>query len=85
MRGKILALLVVGTAALAGCTQQEDVAVAPAAPIGPGAIAGTVAADRNGDGIIDGYYTSDGIYNAFQAPPCPEPAPLPPRRSGERG
>lgn len=84
MRGSYLAVLVAGTAALAACAR-DDVAVAPAAPVGVGAIAGTVAADRNGDGIVDGYYTSDGIYSAFQAPPCPEPAPLPPRRSGERG
>ena len=49
------------------------------------AIAGTVAADRNGDGYVDGYYTADGIYHAVQGPPCPPPPPPPPPRAGERG
>lgn len=56
-----------------------------AAPIGPGAIAGTVAADRNGDGIVDGFYTSDGAYHPIQGPHCPPPPPPPPTRRGERG
>ena len=48
-------------------------------------IAGTVAADRDGDGYVDGYYTADGIYHAVQGPPCPPPPPPPPPRAGERG
>lgn len=82
-----IALLLAGGVSLSACANTRDVAVAPAPPVGPGAIVGTVAADRNGDGIADGYYTADGTYVAFQAPPCPPPPPPPPpaRSSGERG
>ncbi|HWW65257.1 MAG TPA: hypothetical protein VNZ43_10890 [Sphingomonadaceae bacterium] len=86
MRRVKLALMVVGPLALGACATTHDEPVAPAPPVGVGAISGTVAADRNGDGIADGYYTSDGVYHAFQAPPCPPPPPPPPpSRSGERG
>jgi hypothetical protein len=87
MRASSLILLMAGAAGLTACANTEDVAVAPAPPVGPGAIIGTVAADRNGDGIIDGYYTADGVYQPFQAPPCPlpPPPPPPPGPSGERG
>ncbi|HYZ47908.1 MAG TPA: hypothetical protein VE567_03335 [Sphingomonas sp.] len=87
MRVTSLALLLAAAAGLSACANTEDVPVAPAAPVGPGAIVGSVAADRNGDGIADGYYTNDGTYVAFQAPPCPAPPPPPPppRGSGERG
>jgi hypothetical protein len=84
-----LRLLLAVPIGLAACTNMdEDVPVAPVAPVGPGAITGTVAADRNGDGIADGYYTADGSYVAFQAPPCPQPAYTPPPpapATGERG
>jgi hypothetical protein len=84
-----LSLLLAAPIGLAACSNMdEDVAVAPVAPVGPGAIVGTVAADRNGDGIADGYYTSDGAYVAFQAPPCPQPQmmqPPPAPATGERG
>ena len=43
-----------------------------------------VVADRDGDGIVDGYYTSDGIYHPY-APPAPPPPPPAPTRRGERG
>lgn len=79
-----IAALVAGTLTLGGCAANHE-PVAPAPPIGAGAIAGTVAADRNGDGIVDGYYTSEGLYHAFEAPPCPPPPPPPPTRRGERG
>jgi hypothetical protein len=86
---RVLSLSLLLAAALGGltaCANTEKVAVAPAPPVGPGAIVGSVAADRNGDGIADGYYTSDGTYVAFQAPPCPPPPPPPPPPpSGERG
>ncbi len=88
MRVIRFSLILAGSLGLAACAnQQEELPVAPLAPVGPGAIIGTVAADRNGDGIIDGYYTSDGIYQPFQAPPCPlpPPPPPPPSPSGERG
>jgi len=74
--------------ALAGCAQKAaPVAEAPPPPAPPmpaGAIAGTVAADRDGDGIIDGYYTQDGLYHPAVAP---QPMAPPPTfaRSGERG
>ena len=85
MRGRHLALMLAGTTLLGGCTTVKNRMVATAAPVRVGAVAGTVAADRNGDGIVDGYYSSDGIYSAFQVPPCPVPPPPPPPRRGERG
>jgi len=86
MKVQYLAVLLAGTAALGACTKTEDAPVAPPPPIGVGAIAGTVAADRDGDGVADGYYTADGAYHAFQAPPCPTPPePAPASPSGERG
>ena len=76
--------------ALAGCAQkQAPIAEAPPAPppapvLPAGAVAGTVAADRDGDGLIDGYYTPDGVYHPAVAP---QPMAPPPTfaRSGERG
>lgn len=88
MRVARFGLLMAVPLGLAACTNMDDdVAVSPVAPVGAGAIVGTVAADRNGDGIADGYYTSDGTYVAFQAPPCPQPAYAPPPApaTGERG
>ncbi len=89
MRVSRFCLALVAPIGLAACTNMdEEVAVAPAPPAWPGVIVGSVAADRNGDGIVDGYYTSDGTFVAYQAPPCPQPqmmmqpAPAP---SGERG
>src|SRR3546814_2899913 len=79
MKSRYLALIITGTMLLGACATSGDEEVAPAAPVGAGAIVGTVAADRDGDGMVDGYYTSDGIYHAFQAPPCPPPPPPPPR------
>lgn len=76
-------LILTGAAALlmSACSNKEEVAAAPPPP--PGAVSGSVAADRDGDGIIDGYYTADGIYH-----PNMQPAPPPPpttTRLGERG
>lgn len=87
MKRIYLAVLMAGTATLGACAKKEEAPVAPPPPIGVGAMAGTVAADRDGDGVADGYYTADGIYHAFQAPPCPPPPPppAPPSPSGERG
>jgi hypothetical protein len=73
-----------GALALAACAKKEEVAATPPPPPPPGAVAGSTAADRNGDGIVDGYYTSDGIYHAYSAP-LPPPPPPPPTRAGERG
>ena len=49
-----------------------------------GAVAGTTAADRDGDGIVDGYYTADGFYHPYISP-TPAPAPRYLSRRGERG
>lgn len=85
MKIRYLAVLMAGTAALGACTTTEKT-VTPPPPVGVGAISGTVAADRDGDGVADGYYTADGAYHAFQAPPCPTPPePAPASPSGERG
>lgn len=72
---------------LMACSNMDDAPVAPVAPVGPGAIVGSVAADRDGNGVADGYYTTDGTYVAFQAPPCPQPVytPAPAPATGERG
>ncbi|KQZ63764.1 hypothetical protein ASD67_04220 [Sphingopyxis sp. Root1497] len=77
-------LIVTGAAALllSACAAKEEVAMAPPPP--PGAVAGSVAADRDGDGIIDGYYTADGIYHPNQPAYTPPPPP-PPTRIGEKG
>lgn len=83
MRNQTLSLLTFGTLALGACAPQQQVAVAPPPPP-PGAVAGSMAADRDGDGMVDGYYSSDGIYHANYVPPPPAPPPLPTRK-GERG
>ncbi len=83
MRFKTLFIAGCGMAMLAGCAKKEEVAALPPPPP-PGAVAGSSAADRDGDGIVDGYYTSDGIYHAY-APPAPPPPPPPVTRNGERG
>ena len=86
MNIRLLALLGVTALSLSACASTRDEPIAPAPPVGPGAIAGTVAADRNGDGIVDGYYSSDGMYHEIMGPPCPPPPPPPPpSRRGERG
>ena len=80
MRFHPIMLAGLGALALAGCARNEPPAPPPPPP---GAVPGSVAADRDGDGIIDGYYSSDGIYhpNAVALPPPPPP----PTRRGERG
>ena len=82
MRIRYLMLSGLGAATLAGCATHERLAEAPPPP--PGAVPGSIAADRDGDGIIDGYYTADGIYHPNAVPPPPPPPPAPTRR-GERG
>lgn len=85
MRFKPILVLGLSTLALAACAKKEEVAaMPPPPPPPPGAVAGSVAADQNGDGIVDGYYTSDGVYHAYAAPMPPPPPPAP-TRSGERG
>ncbi|RJY09325.1 hypothetical protein [Aurantiacibacter aquimixticola] len=82
----LLGLATIGLGACASYSDDDDVYVAPA-PVGPGAVVGTVAADVDGDGMIDGYYDANGNYTAWVAPPCP-PAPAPvyvPEPTGERG
>jgi hypothetical protein len=69
--------------AMGGCAK-KDVAAAPPPPP-PGAVAGSVAADRDGDGIIDGYYSADGIYHPNYVAPATQPAVYRAGRRGERG
>lgn len=93
-----VATVLLGTVALAGCetTSYDRYPDAPpppppgpgyGPPVGPGALVGTVAADRNGDGQVDGWYTPDGVYHPIRAncPPPPPPPPPAPTRRGERG
>jgi hypothetical protein len=82
MRIKSIVLASVGSLAVVACAPPPPPPVAPAPPP-PGAVSGSTAADRDGDGIVDGYYTSDGIYHPY-APPAPPPPPAPTYR-GERG
>jgi hypothetical protein len=86
MRTRSIMLMTFGSLALSACAQKkEEVAVVPPPPPPPGSIAGSTAADRDGDGMVDGYYTSDGIYHP-NVVPAPPPAPLPmPTSKGERG
>ena len=83
MSGKFLAVLLAGTVMLSGCETTDETIIEPAVVLPPGAIAGTVAADRDGDGRIDGWY-QNGTYYPFVAPP-PPPCPMPPPPPGERG
>lgn len=82
MKIRTIIVASLGALALAGCAKKEEVAAAPPPP--PGAVTGSTAADRDGDGIVDGYYSSDGMYHPY-APPAPPPPPPGPSRMGERG
>jgi len=84
MRIQPLMLGALGALALSACSQQEEIAAAPPPPPPPGAVPGSIAADRDGDGIIDGYYTADGVYHPNYMPPPPPPPPAP-TQVGERG
>ena len=83
MRFKTILLVGVGGISLAACAHKEET-VAAMPPPPPGAVPGSIAADRDGDGIVDGYYTSDGVYHA-NAVPMPPPPPPAPTSAGERG
>lgn len=75
-------LAVSGGLALTACAaKNEEAAAVPPPPAG--AVPGSVAADRDGDGVVDGYYSSDGIYHPNYVPPPPPPPA--PSRTGERG
>jgi hypothetical protein len=76
-------ILLVAALGLLGACAERDVPVAAAPPPPPGAVAGSMAADRDGDGLVDGYYTADGIYHPNVAP-APAPAPVLYSRRGER-
>ena len=84
MRLRTVIVAGVGTLLLAACAKKEVETAALPPPPPPGAVAGSTAADRDGDGIVDGYYTADGIYHP-NLPPAPPPPPPAPTRSGERG
>lgn len=83
MRIRNLMLAGLGATMLAACAETPPPPPPPPPPPA-GAVVGSTAADRDGDGIIDGYYTSDGIYHPY-APPAPPPPPPPPMRTGEKG
>lgn len=83
MQKRFLALAMLGGMALSACQPKPEPAPPPPPPP-PGAVAGSVAADRDGDGIIDGYYSADGIYHPNYVPPPPPPPP-PPSSTGEKG
>ncbi len=83
MRITLLALPIIAGIALSGCAKKQS-AVA-ASPLPQGAVAGSMAADRNGDGIIDGYYTADGTYHPNYVQPTMQPAVYRTTRAGERG
>jgi hypothetical protein len=82
MQFKTIALATFGLLALGACAKKEVAVATPPPP--PGSVAGSTAADRDGDGIVDGYYTSDGIYHPNYVAPTPTYAPVAMRR-GERG
>src|SRR5436309_1078517 len=102
MRKSILAITLAGTAALGACANNPRVAegaaigAAGGAVIGAavGGLAGAVWADRNNDGVVDGYVYNGQYYTGAPAgytgttvvtpAPAPMPAPIP-SRSGERG
>ena len=85
MRLKPMMLAGLAVLALSACAKEEHVAPPPPPPPPPpGAVAGSIAADRDGDGVVDGYYSADGIYHPNALPPPPPPPP-PPTRAGERG
>jgi hypothetical protein len=81
--------IVVAPAALPGDPAYVGAVVQPlpynaGPPPMTGSVAGTTAADRDGDGIVDGYYTTDGFYHPYVAP-TPAAAPRYVSRRGERG
>jgi hypothetical protein len=84
MRIRYILLAGMGALTLAACSKNEEEVAMAAPPPPPGAVAGSTAADRDGDGIVDGYYTADGIYHP-NAPLMPPPPPPAPTRLGERG
>lgn len=86
MRTRSVMLAALGALTLAACSRKDELAAAPPPPPPgpPGSVSGSTAADRDGDGIVDGYYTADGIYHPFAAPTPPPPPPAP-TASGERG
>jgi hypothetical protein len=83
MRKTTLILVALGGLTISACAQKSKVAEAP--PLPAGAVPGSVAADRDGDGVIDGYYTADGIYHPNYVPPPVQPATYTVSRRGERG
>lgn len=83
MRKVLLVAALAGGIALSACQPKPEPAPPPPPPP-PGAVNGTVAADRDGDGIVDGYYSSDGLYHPNYVPPPPPPPP-PPTPMGEKG
>jgi hypothetical protein len=78
----VIPTLVVGLA-LSACSKKEVASAPP--PLPTGAVQGSMAADRDGDGVIDGYYTADGIYHPNYVAPAAQPAYYRASKRGERG
>ena len=88
MRTSILALALASTAALGACTANPRTNADIATGAAVGGLAGAVWADRNNDGVVDGYVYNGQYYPGAPAagmapPPPPAPAPMP--AAGERG
>ncbi len=88
MRPTMILIAAMTALAMGACAKKAEQvsASSPPPPVMPGSVAGSTAADRDGDGIVDGYYSADGIYhpNALPAPAPVQPAVMVSRR-GERG
>ncbi len=81
MRIATILLAASGSLLLAACATPEP---PPPPPPPPGGVPGSMAADRDGDGIVDGYYDASGMYHPNYVPPPPPPPPAPTTK-GERG
>ena len=87
MQKSILALALASSVTLTACATNPRVAQDAAIGAAVGGLAGAIWADRNNDGVVDGYVYNGQYYTG--APSATPVAPVPmapaPVRSGERG
>lgn len=93
--GRVVTGAAIGGAVGAGVGAVTGAGVIPGAVVGAavGGLAGAVWADRNNDGVVDGYIyngqyypgTPPGYMSTTAAPPPPAPMAPPPPVRGERG